>query len=87
MWISVRKNKGVITYIPYIPILEIRKSRKRNSQMANEIFWFQIKRTPWMAQFMVQFFPALRDTRAFLLLNHLEIFSSISMEKFFYVYY
>ena len=34
-------------------------------------------------------FPRLRDTRAFLLLNHLEIFSSISMEKFFhdFVYY
>ena len=27
------------------------KSRKRNSQMANQIFCFQIKRTPWMAQF------------------------------------
>ena len=25
--------------------------------MANQIFCFQIKRTPWMAQFMVQFFP------------------------------
>jgi len=33
-------------------------------------------------------FPLLRDTRAFLLLNHLEIVSSISiMEKFFHVYY
>ena len=33
------------------------KSRKKNSQMANQIFCFQIKRTPWMAQFMAQFFP------------------------------
>ena len=32
-------------------------------------------------------FPWLPDTRAFLLLNHLEFFSSISMEKFFHVYY
>ena len=32
-------------------------------------------------------FPWLRDTRAFLLLNHLQIISSISMEKFFHVYY
>ena len=29
----------------------------------------------------------LGDTRAFLLLNHLAIFSSTSMEKFFQVYY
>ena len=33
------------------------KSRKRNSQMANQIFCFQIKRMPWMAQFIAQFFP------------------------------
>ena len=33
------------------------KSWKRNSQMANQIVCFQIKRTLWMAQFMVQFFP------------------------------
>ena len=33
------------------------KSRKRNSQKANQIFCFQIKRTPWMAQFIAQFFP------------------------------
>ena len=32
-------------------------------------------------------FPTLRNERAFLLLNHLEIFSSIIMEKFFNVYY
>ena len=32
-------------------------------------------------------FPSLRDVRAFLLLNHLEIFSSIIMEKFFKLYY
>ena len=32
-------------------------------------------------------FPWLHDTRGLLLLNHLEIFSSISMEKFFHVYY
>ena len=25
---------------------------QRNSQMANQIFCFQIKRTPWMAQLM-----------------------------------
>ena len=31
-------------------------------------------------------FPVLRNERAFLLLNHLEIFSSIIMEKFFNVY-
>ena len=30
---------------------------QRNSQMANQIFCFQIKRTPWMVQLMVQFFP------------------------------
>ena len=33
------------------------KSRKRNPQMANQIFCFQIKRTPSMAQFIAQFFP------------------------------
>ena len=43
--------------------------------MTNQIFCFQIKHTPWMAQMMVQFFPWLRDMRAFLLLDHLEIFS------------
>ena len=32
-------------------------------------------------------FLSLRDTRAFLPLNYLETFSSISMEKFFHVYY
>ena len=32
-------------------------------------------------------FPWLRDTRVFLLLNYLEIFSLINMEKFFHVYY
>ena len=32
-------------------------------------------------------FPSFRNERAFLLLNHLEIFSSIIMEKFFNVYY
>ena len=30
---------------------------QRNSQMANQIFCFQIKGAPWMAQFMAQFFP------------------------------
>ena len=30
---------------------------KRNSQTANQIFCFQIMRTPWMAQSMAQFFP------------------------------
>ena len=34
----------------------------------NEIFCFQIKLMPWS-----------RDTRAFLLLNHIEIFSRISL--------
>ena len=33
------------------------KSRERYSQMANQIFCCQIKRTPWMAQFIAQFFP------------------------------
>ena len=33
------------------------KSRDGNSQMANQNFCFQIKRRPWMAQFMPQFFP------------------------------
>ena len=28
-----------------------------NSQMANQIFCFQIKRTPWMVQLMAQFCP------------------------------
>ena len=32
-------------------------SGKRNSQMANQIFCFQIKSTPWIAQLMAQFFP------------------------------
>ena len=49
------------------------KSRNRNSQMANQIFCFQIKRTPWMAQFMGQFFPDC----VIRMLNHLEIFSYI----------
>ena len=30
---------------------------QRNSKMANQIFCFQIKRMPWMAQLMAQFFP------------------------------
>ena len=30
---------------------------QRNSQMANQIFCFQIQRTPWMAQLTAQFFP------------------------------
>ena len=29
---------------------------QRKLQMANQIFCFQIKRTPWMAQLMAQFF-------------------------------
>ena len=48
-------------------------SDQRNSHIANQIFSFQIKRTPWMAQF----FSWLRNTRAFPLLNHLAIFSRI----------
>ena len=32
-------------------------NNQRNSRMANQIFCFQIKRTPWMAQLMAQFFP------------------------------
>ena len=30
---------------------------QRNSKMANQIFCFLIKRTPWMAQLMAQFVP------------------------------
>jgi len=30
---------------------------QRNSLMTNQIFCFQIKRTPWMAPLMPQFFP------------------------------
>ena len=30
---------------------------KRNSQMANQVFCFQIKRTPSIAQLMASFFP------------------------------
>ena len=30
---------------------------KKKAQMANQIFCFQIKRTPWMVQLMVQVFP------------------------------
>ena len=53
------------------------KSQKRNSQMANQIFCFQIKRTPWDGTICGAIFPWLRDTCAFLLLNHLEVFSYI----------
>ena len=47
-------------------------------ERTNQIFCFQIKRAPLMAQFYDAIFPWLRDTRAFLMLNHLE---------FFHVYY
>ena len=58
------------------------KSRKRNSDgLSNLLFSNQAYALDGAI------FPWLRDTCAFLLLNHLEIFSSISMEKFFHVYY
>ena len=44
-------------------------NEQRNLRMANQIFCFQIKRTPWMAQYHGPIFPWLRDTRAFLLLK------------------
>ena len=54
------------------------KSRKRNSQMANQIFCFQIKRTPWIAQFMTLFFAdCVIRVRSFC--------STIS--KLFHIYY
>ena len=61
------------------------KSRKRNSQMANQIFCFQIKRTPWMAQFMAQFsliawyacVPSAQPSRNFFINQHGQIFSCI----------
>ena len=43
-------------------------------ERTNQIFCFQIKREPWMARFYDAIFPRLRDTRAFLPLNHLEFF-------------
>ena len=48
---------------------------QRNSQMANQIFCFQIKRTPWMVQLMAQFFPDC--VRSFCL----------TISKFFHVQY
>ena len=51
---------------------------QRKSQMANQIFCFQIKCTPWMAQLMVQFFPdCLIRVRSF----------CSTILKFFHVYY
>ena len=55
--------------------------------MANQIFCFQNQEHALDGAIHGAIFTSLRDTRAFLLLNHLEIFSSISMEKFFDVYY
>ena len=63
------------------------KSRKRNSQMANQIFCFQNQDHALDGAIHCVIFTSLRDTQAFPLLNHLEIFSSISMENFFHVYY
>ena len=53
--------------------------------MANQIFCFQIKRTPWMAQFVAQFFPdcvvrvcsSAQPSRNFFINQHGEIFSRI----------
>ena len=47
-------------------------------ERTNQICCFQIKHMPWIVQFYDAVFPRLRDTRACLLLNHLE---------FFHVYY
>ena len=47
---------------------------QRNSQMANQIFCFQIKRTPWMAQFFPGRVIRLR-------------FFCLTISKFFHVYY
>ena len=51
---------------------------QRNSQMANQIFCFQIKRTPCMAQLMAQVFPDC--------VIHVRFFW-LTLSKFFHVYY
>jgi len=57
------------------------KSRKRNSQMANQIFCFQIKRTPWMAQFfpncLTRVVSSAQPSRNFFINHHGEFFSCI----------
>ena len=53
---------------------------QRNSQMTNQIFCFQIKRTPWMAQLMAQFFPD-----CVIRVRSSSFCSTIS--KFFHIYY
>ena len=50
------------------------KSRIKNSQMANQIFCFQNKEHFLDGAIHGAIFTSLRDTRAFLLLNHLEFF-------------
>ena len=51
---------------------------QRNSQKANQIFCFQIKHTPWIAQLMVQFCSdCMIRVRSFCL----------TISKFFHVYY
>jgi len=50
---------------------------QRNSQIANQLFCFQIKRMPWMAQLMAQFFLDRVIHLRFVLLNHLKFFSCI----------
>ena len=47
---------------------------QRNLQMANQIFCFQIKRTPWMAQFSPDCVIHMR-------------FFCFTISKFFHVYY
>ena len=47
---------------------------QRNSQMANQIFCFQIKRTPWMEQFFPDRVIRVR-------------FFYLTISKFFHVYY
>ena len=53
-------------------------NHQRNSQMANQIFCFQIKHTPWIVQLMAQFFPdwVIRVR-----------FFCLTISKFFHVYY
>ena len=54
------------------------KSRNRTPLMANLIFCFQIKRMPWMAQFMAQFFAdCVVRLRSF----------CATISNFFHIYY
>jgi len=50
---------------------------KKKSQMANLIFCFEMKGTPWMTQIDGAIFPWSRDMRTFLLLNHQNFFMYI----------